>query len=110
MWMLSKFDFSIGNIIIDKYSAPGFFTACLWSLYLLSILFLYRDQPVWTKSKENNQELLNQDAGQPFQLDINHGKDENEFGEKYKLERISNIGIFQTPIIIGVFSGLFGIK
>ena len=40
------------------------------------------------------------------ELDMTHKKVQNEFGEKYKLEKVENIGILQTPIIIGVFSGL----
>ena len=40
------------------------------------------------------------------ELDMTHRKVQNEFGEKYKLEKVENIGILQTPIIIGVFSGL----
>ena len=71
------------------------------SVYLLTILAFYRDQPNWEKSSEEKDTEVEKKM---INFNVTDA-DRNEFGEKYILQRIkSDIGILHLPIIIGVYS------
>ena len=73
----------------------------MFLVYLIALVVLYRDQPNWEKTAEEQDTEVERKM---INFNVTDA-DRNAFGEKFKLQKVkSDIGILHLPIIIGVYS------